>query len=127
MPPISSLENLSRFILDEDYIRRKDNTVKWTAFKPPKDLRLSVFRTSGVAEAEIWAIGLRIVAEPQGKSLVGKADLIASVVRNHGLDVVSQEPPERHADIINWPARREERTEIAMQLAKNAIFHRNND
>lgn len=126
MPPISSSENLSRFILDEDCIRKKDNSVRWQAFKPPiRNLRLSVFRTTDVVEGEIWHIGSSIVAGPQGKTLVGRADLIASVVRNNGLDVVSQEPPERHADIINWPERREVRNEIAMKLAKNAQFYRN--
>ncbi len=127
MPPISPTENLSRFILDEDCIRRKDGSVKWQAFKPPRDLRLSVFRTTDVANGEIWHIGTSIVAEPQGKTLVGRADLIALVVRNKGLDVVSQEPPERHAEIINWPERREMRNEIAMKLAKNAEFTRNDD
>ncbi|HDZ61857.1 MAG TPA: hypothetical protein ENH40_01770 [Nitrospirae bacterium] len=125
MSPISSSENLSRFILENH--TRKDGSVRWQAFKPPRDLRLSVFRTSDVAEADIWDIGLRMVAEPQDKILVGKADLIALVVRNHGLDVVSQEPPERHADIINWPAREEERSEIAMKLARDAHFTRNDN
>ncbi len=127
MPPISSSENLSRFILDKDYIRKKDGSVRWQAFKPPRNLRLSVYRTTGVAEEEIWHIGLSRVAEPQGKTLVGRADLIAFVVRKNKLDVVSQEPPERHADIINWPERREMRNEIAMKLAKDAQFYGNDD
>ncbi len=125
MPPIPSSENLSRFILDEDHIRKKDGSVKWHAFKPPRNLRLSVYCTSGISSEEIRDIGLSRVAEPQEKPLIGRADLRASVVRANGLDVVSQEPPERHADVINWSDRKEVRNEIAMKLAKNAQFHRN--
>jgi hypothetical protein len=116
---MSLSETLSRFILKKDWIRA-DNTVRWNAFSPGRNGETSVFRTSGISDREIWDIGNREVAAIQRKLLLGRADITAFTVNKNGLEVMPQEPPERHANIVGWPEEREAQKQIAMELAAEA-------
>ena len=70
MPQTSTItlreERLTRYILHKRLFSVEKGEVKPGAFLPPRDLRLSVFRTSGIDDARIWNIGNDIVAGPQG-------------------------------------------------------------
>ncbi len=114
MPSISLSENLSRFIFKRQHIR--NNKGHWRAFEPPRNLRMSVFRTSDISEEEIWNFGENVATE-RGKPLNGRVDITVLSVKNNGLDMYPDASPSRHANIINWPERKEEQMEIAMRLA----------
>jgi hypothetical protein len=86
---------------------------------PPQDKRLSVFRTSGLSENEIWSIGESLRPRP----LLGRADIRAGSVYEVGLSIDVDNDPPRHANIVDWP---EEDTAIrlkAIELAERAQLH----
>jgi hypothetical protein len=66
---------------------------------PPEDKRLSVFRTSGLREYEIWELGGSLRA----KLCWGRADIAAGDVSETGLAVAADDIPPRHANIVGWP------------------------
>ena len=116
-------ERISRFILSRNEFRPSNQTVKAKAFIPPKNKRLSVYRTSTLSEGEIWSIGDEFVAEPRGKTLYGRADLLAQDV----YDLQQRIKPETsihplHADIIPWPDGRADILFLANQLALRSQF-----
>ena len=116
-------ERISRFILSRNEFRPSDQTVKAKAFVPPKNKRLSVYRTSTLSESAIWSIGNEFVAEPRGKTLYGRADLLAKDV----YALQQKVEPETsihplHADIIPWPDGRDDILFLATQLALRSKF-----
>ena len=123
MPPISLSEILSRFVLYRKHVRI-DNSIRPTAFMPDRNGETSVFRTSEMSANNIWNIG-REVAIRRGKPLIGRADIITGVVVSNGLQIVPQEPPEKHANIIGWSSEKSKQKEVALILASEATFHRN--
>lgn len=123
MSPISLSEILSRFILHRTNVRI-DNSIRHTAFMPDRNGETSVFRTSEMSANNIWDTG-KEVARRRDKPLIGRADIITSVVVSNGLQAVPQEPPEKHANIIGWSSEKSEQKEVALILASEAIFHRN--
>lgn len=84
---------------------------------------MSVYRTSDIIEEEIWNIG-KNVAVSRSKTLKGRVDIAVSNVKANRLDVVPDDAPSIHANIVDWPARKEERMEIAMKLADASSGHR---
>lgn len=129
MKTIDSSENLSRFILQRQYWYRTDNPpvksrVKYAAFMPnPNNGETSVFRTSGITDEVIWDIGDREVSAKAGKPILGRADIIAVVVMSKDLEIIPNEPPERHANITGWPDERSKQKMIALELAAEARLH----
>ncbi len=121
--PVLLSEMLSRFIFHRNLIRSSNNTVKPAAFKP-RDGKTSVFRISNLIEHEVWEIGEREVVPSRGYPLLGRADLSASTVINKGLEVIPQEPPTRHANIVGWPDEKSKLQMIALELAAEAQFHK---
>lgn len=118
---VSENERISRFLLDKGHIRTSDKTVKYNAFMPPKTGKLSVYRTEGVAEAEIWNIGQEKVAAIRKSPLIGRADLLAQDIFDKGLDVVPETSPHPlHADIVGWEADTALVRLIALKLAATA-------
>ncbi len=123
MELVGQEENLARFILQKRHIRA-DNTVKYAAFFPNKNGETSVFRVSGITDNKIWSIGERDVASEQGRQILGRADIKASIVISKELNIIPNEPPELHANITGWPDERSKQKEIALELASDAQFHR---
>ncbi len=119
---ISADETLSRFILSSGHFSKVTKRVKAEAFMPNRDGEVSVFRVSDLDEPEICAIG-DAVAKVVARNLHGRAELKARVVRHNDLDVVSAEPPVRHANIVGWPEKDKARQKIiALQLATSATL-----
>ncbi|MDD5037959.1 MAG: hypothetical protein PHN78_01385 [Dehalococcoidales bacterium] len=112
-------ESLGRYLTDESYFSRKNNTPRPKAFMPPLDLRLSVFRIDGLKLGEIWELGQREVinAMPTKKQLYGIADIKTRKVQEVKLVVECDNKPPRHANIIGWPTEKDERKIIAEELA----------
>ncbi len=120
---IDPRERLSRFVLSRNEFRPSDQTVRPKAFIPPKNKRLSVYRTSTLSEDEIWSTGNEFVAEPRGKTLYGRADLLAQDVyalRQKVEPETSIHP--LHADIILWPDGRDDILFLATQLVLRSKF-----
>ncbi len=121
--PVDGDELLARFILSESEIRKSDSTARPAAFTPYKWVELSVTRHRNLSDAEIWEEG-REVAKKRGKTLVGRADVKASVVRHQALDAVPDEPPRNHANIIGWPSDKSSQLLKAAELAIGSKFIR---
>ena len=123
MEPVDPSETLSRFVLQERYIRA-NNTVRPAAFEPNRNGKTSVFRTSDIADKEIWDIGDHEVVIILGKPILGRADISASNVTAKDLEVIPSEPPERHADITDWPEEKSKQKQITLELAAESEFHK---
>lgn len=120
---VSSEEPLSRYLLQSGHFSRQHRRVKPNAFLPePIRLATSVFRTDGLPEAEIWRIGQAYVAGPTGRTLYGRAEVVVSQVEATGLRVNPDNVPERHAEIVGWPQRKDERLALAQELAAVAVL-----
>ncbi len=122
--PIEDTELLGRYLLTKNYFSRKNSRVKYSAFMPPADLQLSVFRTQGLTEEEIWTIGEKEVVEkaPTLKTLYGRAEIIALDVKKVGLGLDPDDTPPRHTNIIGWPQVKSEQKLMALQLAEDALL-----
>jgi hypothetical protein len=121
--PVETSEMLSRFILQSNWIRPSDSTVKPAAFLPnPLNGETSVFRTSGISEQDTWEIGDREVADIRAKAILGRADILAQNILSKNLQVKPSEPPPRHANIVGWPDEKSKRLQIAVELAADAQF-----
>src|SRR5215210_3286498 len=79
--PVHSGENVARFIFSRSHFTTNPPRVKFNAFLPPADLELSVYRTSGLQEVEIWELGKTRVAVPSGRTLKARGDFRAGSVR----------------------------------------------
>ncbi len=123
METVAPQETLARFAIEKTYFRPSDGTVRHNAFLPSRDCNSSVFRISGLAEAEIWDIGNTHVALPRDKPLLGRAEIIAQHVLDNKLGVEPAEPPPRHANIVGWPDDKAARRQIAQELAALARFY----
>ena len=121
--PVLDSEIVARFILYSRWVRA-DGTVRQDAFIPDDQLELSVTRCSGVPDREIWEIAEGI-ARASERSLHGKADIGVAVIRSNKLDVKVTPVPENphHADVVNWPVRKDEQKIAAMALAASSQFH----
>ena len=118
IPPIADEELLARFIVNGNEVRA-DGTVRPQLFLPYKRVELSVNRHRDATIAETWAIGFQ-VAEQRAKTLLGRADIRASACRIPPLDVVSRPilpHNPNHADVIGYPARKDEQLSLAAKLA----------
>mgnify|MGYP001569640033 CR=1 FL=1 len=120
MANISSAESLSRYIFSEKYYSKSDNRVRFNAFMPREnEVKISVFRIDGLGSQEIWDIG-KEVAKNRNPSLKGRADLLVEHVSQAKLSVESDEPPQRHANIVFPSKDKSEQKLIAIKLAGSA-------
>ncbi len=119
---VSGSESLSRYIIDKNYYRSSDKTVKHNAFMPAKNGTTSIYRIGDLAEGKIWRIGVQYVAKKRGKPLLGRADILASKITKYGLKIEPDICPHpRHANIIDWPDEEgSKRRSIAQELAAAA-------
>jgi hypothetical protein len=109
-------ENVARYIYQSNHYRPSDNTVKHHAFMPPDDKKVSVFRTEGLAESEVWAL-----SDAQGDRIVkARADIVIRVINATGLQIDPDDEPPRHANIVGWPSDKEASMEKALLLAKQS-------
>ena len=93
-------EELARFLTSSSQLNA--TMVKPAAFLPsPRDGNTSVFRHGRNPQHALWQIGAENIV---GRTLHGAAIVKARYVREARLDVVSQEPPPRHANITGWPS-----------------------
>ena len=120
MIQVEPTEALARYIYSKSYYRSSDNTVRHSAFMPPKNRGLSVFRISGLRENEIWQLGDNLRTD---QPLLGRADIKAGSVNETGLAVEADDIPHRHANIVGWPDDDSAIRLKALQLAEKAHLH----
>lgn len=121
-------EKLTRFIRYGSHFSIEADRVKPDAFLPHKrSIDVSVFRISALNDSEelskneIWEIGREHV-QTEDRPIKARADLLASNVYDSNLEVIPDEPPERHANIRplpvdNSPTNRKTRRALATKLA----------
>jgi len=107
IPPVTSDEDLARFVLSSSHIRSSNGTVKPEAFMPHPRIELSLTRHRQATDSELWKEGER-VAGIRCANLHGRADVEARAFLIQGLEVVAEPLPENpnHADVTKWPADR---------------------
>lgn len=110
---------MARYIFSKNQIKISDHTVKYSAFIPPRDGLLSVFRISGLQENQIWEVGCGLRLLP----LLGRADIKASAVTKTGLSIDADDIPPRHANIFGWPAESSAIKLKAIELAEKAELY----
>ena len=118
IPPVADNELLARFIVNSNE-KRPDGTVTPALFLPYKLVELSVNRHREATANETWVIGRRVAMLRQ-KTLYGRADIRASFCRIKPLDVVPKPilpHNPNHADIIGFPAPKDEQLSLAQKLA----------
>lgn len=114
-------EQLSRFIVERSKIRPSDNTVKFNAFIPPTNGRLSVYWTTNLPAVEIWAIADQHVGPALGKHVIARAEINSLDVYAENLAVdLTGVPHPRHADIIGWDVASTATRLQAIKLASKA-------
>ena len=120
--PVSSNEQLARFILFSKWIR-SDESVRPDAFIPHPYPDLSVTRHKGISDSKLWRIG-QDIANARPATLYGRADIHTAEVRCHSLDVEAKPVVgnPNHANVIGWPADKPTQKIIAQKLAANANF-----
>src|SRR3712207_1054645 len=89
---------LSRYIFSQRHFSVAHHAVKYGAFMPPEDGRLSVFETEGLSSRETWQIGQQL-AEARAQTLYARADIRSAAVVDRDLGFVIDEPPPRHRNI----------------------------
>lgn len=122
LPP-DDAEPLSRFLFSKRVYNVEKMRLRSTAFLPERiSLETSVFRTLGLNADEIWSIGEHHVAQPTGRALHGRGEVLAQVPRRFGLKVRPDNQPERHAAIAGWPTEKHKQQMLALQLAEEATL-----
>jgi hypothetical protein len=110
-------------LVDAQHFSASKNLVKSRAFLPGfyQDVySTSTFDVDGLSRDDIWELGRAKVAVPRNKTLYGHAELRTADVLGVGLAVARSQPPERHCDIVQWPAEKEDRMSVAQELARAA-------
>ena len=117
VPPVDDEELLARFIVHSDHVR-KDGTVRPQLFVPYKWVDLSVNRHRDAAIEETWSVGSQ-VAVKRGKTLLGRADILAGACRISPLCVGPSPFPDNsnHAEISGFPPAKPDQMSLASKLA----------
>jgi hypothetical protein len=127
---LAPTEILTRYVLFPKWINQEDGRLKADAFMPDRALELSVTRLRRLREVRIWDIGEQVAAERRESDirlnveLVGRADLSVMNCSEEGLDVSPAPLPNNrsHANIVNWPAVKNEQKLVALKLAGIAAY-----
>jgi len=112
-------ERLSRFLLFSRWFSRVQNRVKPDAYIPHPRVELSVSCTEALAESEVWPLGQAVVdSRSDNVTLYGRGDVRASVVRVQKLQIIRDDQPLRHANIVGWPIdSKESQRMLALEIA----------
>jgi hypothetical protein len=124
---VRSNEPIARFLFSKNHFSRVNERVKPVAFIPHPDIETSVFRIEDFSESQLREIAKSVGGEHEpARTPLAHAEVEVRVVRNAGLDVIPDEPPPRHAEIVDWPrGDKSQQLEIAKIIAAVArlILH----
>ena len=131
-PTIDDEEIVARFLFDKKNDLTTENgksVVKWNALMPypknSKDGNRSVSRISRFCFKEIQILCNKEVIEKMKcknkKKLLGWANInVSDIKKQNSIIIIPDDPPYRHAIIIDWPEERQKRELIAKELAMKA-------
>ena len=114
-------EDLARILRSSSHFT--SSTVKAAAFMPARDSTTSVIRHGADPRESLWQHARKVLG---AEVRHGAAICRALVAREERLDVLADEPPPRHANVIGWPANpdpeleKAQRKEIALQIASKS-------
>lgn len=115
---------MARFVRHRKDVRA-DGTIKPRHYEPEVNpgarLETSVQRTLHLTDEDLRDIAQRELGD-RGYNCYGLTRCIASVPLNLGLQVIEDWPPESHAVLVDWPAEKEARQELAIVLAADSTF-----
>lgn len=118
--PIVGNERITRYINEQGKVRPSTGKAGYNAFMPPKNLRLSVYRTETLGNEEVWAIANEFVGTPE-KPVIARADLPAATYYSHALTIATDGIPHpRHGNVIGWLGDHSAQKVVALQLAESA-------
>jgi len=120
-------ELVSRFIYSKRKMTRASGRVKPEAFDPPRDGRLSVVHSTGLADGEIWEIGtLTLGTQPGRDTIYGRADVpVGCFVSRRLRAILDNDPFLRHTSVVGWPessdpqSQNELRLQICLELSQD--------
>jgi hypothetical protein len=119
-------EDLARLLKSSSHFTA--TAVKGAAFMPAKDAATSVIRHAAVPRDELIQLAYGFIGTTA--SLHGIAMCKAGAVRAEHLEVIADEPPPRHANIVGWPMnpdpdlQKAQQKERALALAAHATLIR---
>jgi hypothetical protein len=122
-------ERISRYIFRKDHFNPRTGRVRPPVFEPtrPKSeadsYKTSVYRTEGLSNGEIWAIGDDFVTKqhPEHLPSLARADTQIQNAVDADLKIDPDGVPHvRHANIIGWPDSDEARQIKRALLAQSA-------
>ncbi len=121
---VNGTEPIARFILDrKGKHSATKNIVKANAFLPDGHNETSVYRIPELSESEIWSLGESEVAQPSGRIIYARGDVLAQIVEEVGLKVdPAPNPHPRHANIIGWPTEKDKQKSLAQEIAAAATL-----
>jgi len=108
---VADEEELARLLRSSGHF--SSTVVKASAFIPAKDGKTSVIRHGAEPREELWTLA-RLFLGPEIK-FHGAAICKARSIREQLLDVVADEPPPRHGNIVNWPLNADAELQKAQQ------------
>ncbi len=122
--PVTEHERISRYINEKKKIRPKEGKAGYNAFMPPRTLRMSVCRSEGLDEAELWQIADEFIGTAE-KPVIARADLEAGEYFSRRLSFDPDGMPyPRHADVIGWSDEPSLQKMIALELAEASVLVR---
>jgi len=95
------------------------NGAKSKLFEPNRENKLSVFDVTGRTDKDICETGIEQVAKPKGKRLHGWAKITSTHIEQAGLEIIHDDNPPGHANVI-WPEGRDDKRTKSLQLARLA-------
>lgn len=117
---VNSEEVITRFLFSSKSFRA-DGTLRHSEFMPPKNWRMSVYRTDNLSDEEVLAVGKTYVEPERGKPIIGRADLKAIEIYNCGLTInPTDDPHPLHANVEGWSKDTEKDRLTALKLAAEA-------
>lgn len=123
---VSPVEMTTHFIFARDNFNPSKKTVHAAAFMPPKDRRLSIYRTCRCSEGKIWWLGGQYVAKKRKKAVLARGDLLAVKFARVQLVIsagrADRSPHPRHANVIGWPDDKPVQKMKAVELANEATL-----
>jgi hypothetical protein len=110
-------EILARYLYRRKQFKPSTSEVRHQAFMPPADQRLSVGRTDGLSEQQVWDLGdsLGLPSPPIARGELGVVEVLET-----GLKVDPDNDPPRHASIVGWPSDESAILEKAVLLSRAA-------
>jgi hypothetical protein len=122
---LTDAEPIVRFVFHKSDVVPSKNTVRWRVFLPDKNrTETSVSRVQDLQDDDVWPLG-DLVAKLSGQNPpIAGGQLNVEHVRRHKLEVVSSEPPPRHAAIVHWPAEKDRQMSYAQLLRQHVVLRR---